>query len=75
MEEVVSNKLRDSEINKDLQKFFNDVLLVSYDFNSPYPSAEADKDSKWPAIETAYPFKKISMTQFVNYSKAVDWTK
>ena len=32
-------------------------LLVSYDFNSLYPSAQADKDGTWPAIETAYLFK------------------
>ena len=33
-------------------------MLVSYDFNSLYPSAQIDKNSTWPKIETAYPFKK-----------------
>ena len=31
---------------------------MSYDFNSLYPSAQIDKNSTWPKIETAYPFKK-----------------
>ena len=33
-------------------------MSVSYDFNSLYPSAQIDKNSTWPKIETAYPFKK-----------------
>ena len=45
----------------------NDHLLVSYDFISLYPSDEADGNSTWPAIDTAYCFKKpTGMTQFVN---------
>ena len=33
-------------------------MLVSCDFNSLYPSAQIDKNSTWPKIETSYPFKK-----------------
>ena len=33
-------------------------MLVSYDFNSLYPSAQIDKNRTRPKIETAYPFKK-----------------
>ena len=32
-------------------------MLVSYDFNSLYLSAQIDINSTWPKIETAYPFK------------------
>ena len=35
-----------------------DGLLVSCNFNSVQPSAEANEDNKWPAIEAPYPFKK-----------------
>ena len=34
-------------------------MLVSYDFNNLYPSAQIDKNSTSPKIETAYPFKKF----------------
>ena len=33
-------------------------MLVSYDFTSLYPSAQIDKNSTWPKIETSYPFEK-----------------
>ena len=45
------------EISKELQKIKDD-LLVSYDFNNLYPSAQIDINSTWPEIETAYQFKK-----------------
>ena len=51
-------KLGELNISKELQKINKDDLLVSYDFNSLYPSAQIDKNSTWPKIETAYPFKK-----------------
>ena len=44
--------------NGEKDKIKKDDLLVSYDFNSLYPSAQIDKNSTWPKIETAYPFKK-----------------
>ena len=34
-------------------------MLVSYNFNSLYPSAQIDINTTWPKIETAYPFKKF----------------
>ena len=46
------------EICKKLQKINKDDLLVSYDFNSLYPSAQIDIKSTWPKIEKAYPLKK-----------------
>ena len=33
-------------------------MLVSYDFNKLYPSAQIDKNSTWPKIETSCQFKK-----------------
>ena len=58
LDEFLEKKLGELEISKDLQKINKDDLLVSYDFNSLYPSAQIDKNSTWPKIETAYPFKK-----------------
>ena len=46
------------EISKELQKRNKNDLIVSYDLNSLYPSAQIDIDSTWPEIETAYPFNK-----------------
>ena len=57
MEEFVNNKLGDLKISKGLQKLDNSDLLCSYDFKSLYPSAPADKNSTWPAIEMAYLFE------------------
>ena len=54
----LNNKLGNLEISKELQKINKDDLLVSYDFNSLYPSAQIDKSSYWPKIEASYPFKK-----------------
>ena len=58
MEEFINKKLRYLENSKALWRTNRDDLLVSYDFNGPYPTAEADKNSTWPAIQTSYPFKK-----------------
>ena len=51
MEEFINEKLGDLEISKALRRINKDDLLVSYDFNCLYLSAEAYKNSKWPAIE------------------------
>ena len=51
-------KLGDLEISKELENIFKDDLLLSYDFNSLYPSAQIDFNSTWPKKGTAYPFKK-----------------
>ena len=58
LDNFLDKKLGELNISKDLQKVIEDDLLVSYDFNSLYPSAQIDKNSTWPKIETAYPFKK-----------------
>ena len=58
LDKFLERKLGELEISKELQKINKDDLLVSYDFNSLYPSAQIDKNSTWPKIETAYPFKK-----------------
>ena len=58
LDKFLERKLGELNISKELQKINKDDLLVSYDFNSLYPSAQIDKDSTWPKIETAYPFKK-----------------
>ena len=58
LDKFLEKKLRELNISKDSQKINKVDLLVSYDFNSLYPSAQIDKNSTWPKIETAYPFKK-----------------
>ena len=58
LDKFLERKLGELEIIKELQKINKDDLLVSYAFNSLYPSAQIDKNSTWPKIETAYPFKK-----------------
>ena len=58
LDNFLDKKLGELEISRELQKINKDDLLVSYDFNSLYPSAQIDKNSTWPKIETAYPFKK-----------------
>ena len=58
LDNFLEKQLGELNISKDLQKINKDDLLVSYDFNSLYPSAQIDKNSTWPKIETAYPFKK-----------------
>ena len=58
LEKFLERKLGELNISKELQKINKDDLLVSYDFNSLYPSAQIDINSTWPKIETAYSFEK-----------------
>ena len=58
LDDFIDKKLGKLEISKELQKINKDDLLVSYDFNSLYPSAQIDKNKTWPKIKTSYPFKK-----------------
>ena len=58
LDNFLEKQLGELNISKDLQKINKDDLLVSYDFNSLYPTAQIDKNSTWPKIETAYPFNK-----------------
>ena len=48
MEEFFNKKLCDLKISKALRIIIKADLLVSYDFNSLYPSVESDKVSTWP---------------------------
>ena len=57
LDKVLEKKLGELNISNELQKINKDDLLVSFDFNSLYPSAQIDKNSTWPKIETAYPCK------------------
>ena len=59
LDKFLDKKLGELEISKELQNKNKDELLVSYDFNSFYPSAQIDLNSTWPKIETAYPFQKF----------------
>ena len=58
LDKFVDRKHGELEVSKELQKIVKDELLVSYDFNSLYPSAQIDIKTTWLKIETAYPFKK-----------------
>ena len=53
LDKVLEKNLGDLEISKELQKSNKDDLLVSYDFNSLYPSAQIDINSTGLKIETA----------------------
>ena len=46
------------ETSKELQNTIKDDLLVSYDFNSLYPSGQICINNVWPKIETNYPINK-----------------
>ena len=59
MDDFININLGILENSKALQILNKDDLLVSYDFNRLYPSAEVDEDITWPAIETLYSDKKI----------------
>ena len=48
----LEKKLRELGISKKLQKIIENDSLVSYVFNSLYPSAQIDINSNWPRIET-----------------------
>ena len=60
----LDQKLGELQTTKELQNIIKNVLLVSYDFNIYYPSAQIDFISTWPKLETAYPFEKY-MSQVV----------
>ena len=45
LDNFLEKQLGELTISKDLQKINKDDLLVSYDFNSFYPSAQIDKNS------------------------------
>ena len=75
LEKLLDKKLGELEISKELQKINKDDLLVSYDFNSLYPSAQIDKNSTWRKIETAYPFKKHMNESFCTLFNSGRWNE
>ena len=72
-EQFVNNKLCDFETIEDLQKINKDDLLVLYDFNSLNPNAQADKRSRWPAIETVYLFKTYMDEAVCDLFNSFNW--
>ena len=75
LDKFLERKLGELEIMKDLQKINKDDLLVSYDFNSLFPSAQIDKNSTWPKIETAYPFKKYTNESICSLFNSGKWNE
>ena len=75
MKRFINKKLGELLISKDFQKINENDLLVSYNFNSLYPSAEGDKESTWPAIETAHPFKKHMNESVCKMFNSGKWDK
>ena len=75
LDKFLERKLGELEISKELQKIIKDDLLVSYDFNSRYPSAQIDKNSTWPKIETAYPFKKYMSESICTFFNSGRWNE
>ena len=58
LDKFLDKKIGELGFSKYLQKINKDDLLVSYDFNSLYPSAQIDIKSTWPKLETTCPFAK-----------------
>ena len=52
-------------ISKEWKNIIKDDLLVSYDFNIFYPSAQIALKSTWSKTESTCPFKKIWAKQFL----------
>ena len=58
LDNVLIEKLGVLYVSKQLQNINKHHLLVSYDFNSVYPSAQIIESRIWPKIDTAFPFEK-----------------
>ena len=63
------------EICKKLQKINKDDFLVTYDFNSLYPSAHIDINSTWPKMEKAYSFKKFMNESICSLFNSRRWNE
>ena len=63
------------EISKELQKINKDDLLVSYDFNSLYPSAQIDINSTWSKVETDNPFEKYMNESICSLFNTEKWNE
>ena len=72
LDEILDKKLGDLENSKELQKINKVDLLVSYDFDSFYPSAQVDINSTWPKIETSCPFENYMSDAVCTLLTAVD---
>ena len=57
-EKYINRKFGNLPISKELNCIDKSDLLASGEYNSLYPSATAQKESKWPKIETAIAIKK-----------------
>ena len=53
LEKSLDKKLGELVVSKEIQKFNENDLLVSYNFNSLYPSTQIDENSNWRKIETS----------------------
>ena len=51
------------------------MLLVSYDFNSLYPSAQIDINRTGPKIEKAYPFERYMIDAVCSLFNTGRWNK
>ena len=63
------------EISKELQKINKDDLLVSYNFNNLFPSAQININSYWPKIGTAFPFKKYMSDAVCSLFNSGKWNE
>ena len=61
------------EISEELQKINKHDSLVSYDFNSLYPTAQRDMNSTWPKLEIAHPFEKDMNDSFCSLFNSGRW--
>ena len=75
LEKFLDKILGELEISKELQKINKDDLLVSYDFNRLYSSAQIDINSTWPKIEIAYPLKKGLKESICSFFNSGRWNK
>ena len=72
---TLDKKHGELESSKEIQKLNKDDLLVSYDFNSSYPSAHLDKNITWPKCETAYPPKKYMIDVICSLFSSGRWSE
>ena len=75
LDNFLEKKLGELNISKDLQKINKDDFLVSYDFNSLYPSAQIDINGTWPKIETAHPYKKYMNESICTFFNSGKWNE
>ena len=57
LDKFLDEKLGKLEISKESQNIYKSDLLVSYDFNSVYPSAQVDINSPWSKIDSFFVWK------------------